>query len=72
MSPDLEIPLHDVEQHGELGEDEDPVARVLHDGQQVVQQLELAAVADQMVAQGQVLDALKHEFEASRCLNLFK
>ncbi len=59
MTPDPEVLLHDVEDHGELGEDEDAVVVVLHGGQEVVQDGELAAVADLVVAEAVVLNALK-------------
>ena len=36
MTPDSEVLLHDVQDHGELGEDEDPVVVVLHGREQVV------------------------------------
>ena len=59
MTPDSEVLLHDVQDHGELGEDEDPVVVVLHGREQVVEDGKLAAVADLVVAQAVVLDALK-------------
>ena len=62
MTPDSEVLLHDVEDHGELGEDEDPVVVVLHGRKQVVEDGKLAAVADLMVAQAVVLDALEEHY----------
>lgn len=59
MSPDPQILLHDVEDHGELGEDEDAVVPVLHVGQQAVERFELARLADLVVAQAVVLDTLE-------------
>jgi hypothetical protein len=45
-----------------LGEDEDAVIAVAHGRQQVVEDGELAAVADLVVAQAVVLDTLKRIF----------
>jgi hypothetical protein len=59
VTPDPEVLLHDVEDHGELGEDEDAVVVVLHGGQEVVQDGKLAAVADLVVAEAVVFNALK-------------
>ena len=59
MSPDPHVLFHDVHDHDELGEDEDSVAVVLHLRQQVIQQVELAAVAYQVVAKTQMFDTLQ-------------
>ena len=59
MTPDPEVLLHDVQDHGELGKDEDPVIAVLHLWQEVVHDGKLAAVADLVVAQTVVLNTLQ-------------
>ena len=59
MTPDPEVLLHYVQDHGELGKDEDPVIVVFHLGQEVVHDGELAAVADLVVAQTVVLNTLQ-------------
>ena len=59
VSPDLEVDLHDVEDHGELREEEDSGVGLLHVGQHLVQHLELAALAQLRVAQAEVLDGLQ-------------
>ena len=51
--------LHDVEDHGELGEEQYPGVGLLHVGQHLVEHLELAALAELRVAQAEVLNGLK-------------
>ena len=62
MTPDPEVLFHDVQDHGELGKDEDPVVAVLHLWQEVVHDGELAAVADLVVAQTVMLDTLEQKY----------
>jgi hypothetical protein len=57
VTPDPQVLLHDVQHHGELSEDQNPVVFLLHSGQQVIQDGKLAAVTDLVVAQTVVLDA---------------
>ena len=63
MSPDPHVLFHNVHDHNELGEDEDSVAVVLHLRQQVIQQVELAAVAYQVVAKTQMFDTLQQKLK---------
>jgi hypothetical protein len=63
VTPDSEVLLHDVQDHGELCEDQDSVLTVLHLGQEVVHDGKLAAVADLVVAQTVVLNALKKTYK---------
>ena len=58
VPPDPEVLLHDVEHHGELGEDEDAVVPVLHVGQHAVEGAELARFADLVVSKAVVFNAL--------------
>ena len=44
----------------DLREEEDPIVRLVHVGQHLVQHLELAALAELRVAQAEVLNGLKH------------
>ena len=62
VAPDLEVDLHDVEDHGELREEEDARVGLLHVGQHLVQHLELAALAQLRVAQAEALDGLQTIF----------
>ena len=57
VTPDPQVLLHDVQHHGELSEDQDPVIVLLHSGQEVIQDGKLAAVTDLVVAQTVMLDA---------------
>ena len=59
VAADLEVDLHDVEDHGELREEQDPRVGLLHVGQHLVEHLELAALAELRVAQAEVLNGLK-------------
>ncbi len=59
MSSYSEILLHDVKDHGELRENEDPVIVVFHLGQQIVENGKFAAVAYLVIAQTEMLDTLQ-------------
>ncbi len=59
VAPNLEVPLHNLEDFDELREDEHAVAVGLHLRQHLVHHFELAAVAKQVIAQSVVLNNLK-------------
>ena len=65
VAPNFQIFLHDVHHHGELGEYQHSVSIALHVGQEIIEDLELARVADEMITKTQMLNTLKHNHQFS-------
>ena len=63
MTPNFQIFLHDIHHHGELGEYQHPVAVALHDGKEIIEDLELTRVTDEMVPKTQMFNALKENHQ---------
>ena len=59
MPSELEVVLHDVEDHGELREYQDAVAAILHLWKKVIQDRELPAPANLRCAETAIFDGLK-------------